>query len=142
MKHLSRVLSLFLLPGILISQNEVSGKVSQKYGQPLSEVNVYIIGTYDGASTDDKGNFTFNTSEKGSHSLVFSFISYETLILTEDISKMKNLQISLREDVSSLDAVTISAGSFEANDNSKISVLKPLDIGTTASALGDFVGAL
>ena len=31
---------------------------------------------------------------------------------------------------------------FSAGDNSKINVLKPLDVVTTASALGDFVGAL
>ena len=55
---------------------------------------------------------------------------------------MKNLQIKLRENVESLDAVVISAGTFEASDNSKVSVLKPLDVVTTASALGDFVGAL
>ena len=55
---------------------------------------------------------------------------------------MKGLKITLRDDVNSLDTVTISAGSFSAGDNSKISVLKPLDIVTTASALGDFVGAL
>jgi hypothetical protein len=42
----------------------------------------------------------------------------------------------------SLDAVVLNAGTFEANDNSKVSVLKPLDVVTTASALGDFVGAL
>ena len=38
--------------------------------------------------------------------------------------------------------MVISAGSLEASDNSKVSVLKPLDVVTTASALGDFVGAL
>jgi len=37
----------------------------------------------------------------------------------------------------------ISAGTFEAGGaNSKVTVLKPLDVVTTASALGDFVGAL
>ncbi|MCH4565681.1 Plug domain-containing protein, partial [Halomonas sp. EGI 63088] len=41
-----------------------------------------------------------------------------------------------------LTGVVLSAGTFEAGDNSKVSVLKPLDVVTTASALGDFVGAL
>ena len=59
-----------------------------------------------------------------------------------DVSLMKNLQIKLREDVNALDAVVLSAGTFSAGDNSKVSVLKPLDVVTTASALGDFVGAL
>src|SRR5690606_10722517 len=36
----------------------------------------------------------------------------------------------------------LSAGAFSAGDNSKVNVLKPLDVVTTASALGDFVGAL
>lgn len=36
----------------------------------------------------------------------------------------------------------LSAGTFAAGDNSKVNALKPLDVVTTASALGDFVGAL
>ena len=53
------------------------------------------------------------------------------------------MQIKLRDDVNALDAVVISAGTFEAGGaNNKVTVLKPLDVVTTASALGDFVGAL
>ena len=52
------------------------------------------------------------------------------------------MTIKLRENVNTLDAVVISAGTFEAGDASKISVLKPLDVVTTASALGDYVGAI
>jgi len=59
-----------------------------------------------------------------------------------DISFMQDLKIKLREDVNTLDAVILSAGTFSAGDNSKVNVLKPLDVVTTASALGDFVGAL
>mgnify|MGYP000333151278 FL=1 len=46
------------------------------------------------------------------------------------------------KDVNTLDAVVLSAGTFSAGDNSKVNALKPLDVVTTASALGDFVGAL
>ncbi len=38
--------------------------------------------------------------------------------------------------------VTISAGSFEASDEKKNTVLKPLDIVTTAGANADIVSAL
>jgi len=62
--------------------------------------------------------------------------------MTGDVTYMKNLTIKLREDVSALDAVVLSAGTFQAGDNSKVNALKPLDVVTTASALGDFVGAL
>ena len=55
---------------------------------------------------------------------------------------MNSLKIRMREEVNTLSGVTLTAGTFKAGDNSKVSVLKPLDVVTTASALGDFVGAL
>lgn len=126
----------------VFGQTVISGKVSENNGVPIPGANVYLEGTYDGVSTDDNGNFSFQTSETGTQTLVVSFLSFETYTLVVDVSKMQQLTIKLREDVNSLDTVVISAGTFEASDNSKVSVLKPLDVVTTASALGDFVGAL
>jgi hypothetical protein len=130
------------LPHTMIGQAIVSGLVTQANGVPIEGANVYLDGTYDGASTDDNGNFSFETYEKGIQTLTVSYVSFETFMMAADVNKMQNLKIKLREDVNSLDTVVISAGSFEASDNSKVSVLKPLDVVTTASALGDFVGAL
>jgi outer membrane cobalamin receptor len=104
--------------------------------------NIYLEGTYDGATSDESGTFSFSTDETGIQTLIISILSFETKTIKIDVSKMTNLQIKLRENVESLDTVIISAGTFEASDNSKVSVLKPLDVVTTASALGDFVGAL
>ena len=131
-----------LFPSLLFAQTTVSGTVTDNKGMPILGANVYLEGAYDGASSDDNGKFSFETSEIGTQILTVSYVSFETFKLTDDVSKMKNLKIVLRDDVNSLETVTISAGSFSAGDNSKISVLKPLDIVTTASALGDFVGAL
>ncbi|NND63970.1 MAG: TonB-dependent receptor plug domain-containing protein, partial [Flavobacteriaceae bacterium] len=102
----------------------------------------YLDGTYDGASTDENGAFTFTTEETGVQTLVVSFVSFEPFYMAADVSQLENVSVVLKEDVNSLDTVVISAGTFEAGDNSKVSVLKPLDVVTTASALGDFVGAL
>lgn len=129
-------------PSFLFAQTTVSGTVTDNKGMPILGANVYLEGAYDGASSYDNGKFSFETSETGTQILTVSYVSFETFKLTDDVSKMKNLKIVLRDDVNSLETVTISAGSFSAGDNSKISVLKPLDIVTTASALGDFVGAL
>ena len=71
-----------------------------------------------------------------------SYLSFETFTMLGDISYMKDLKIVLKDDVNTLDAVILSAGTFSAGDNSKVNALKPLDVVTTASALGDFVGAL
>lgn len=124
------------------AQTTISGKVKDTKGNPIPGANVYLEGTYDGATTMEDGKFSFSTDETGTQALVVSFLSYETKTLILDVSLLNKLEIKLREDVNTLDAVVLSAGTFEASDNSKVSVLKPLDVVTTASALGDFVGAL
>ena len=133
---------LAILPSLLLAQNSISGTVTDNNGTPIIGANVYLEGTYDGSTSDESGKFSFETSETGTQTLTVSYVSFEPFKLTDEVSKMKSLKIELREDVNSLETVTISAGSFSAGDNSKVSVLKPLDIVTTASALGDFVGAL
>ncbi|MGS2727072.1 TonB-dependent receptor [Psychroserpens sp. BH13MA-6] len=124
------------------AQTTISGKVIDSKSQPLFGANVYLEGTYDGGTVTEDGSFSFSTQTVGSQTLIISFLSYETKRIVGDIRTFHNLEIILRDDMETLDAVVISAGTFEANDNSKVSVLKPLDVVTTASALGDFVGAL
>ena len=126
----------------LVAQTTISGKVTDKKGVPIIGANVYLEGTYDGASTNEKGEFSFSTLEKGIQTLKVSFISYETLTITADVKTFTKRIITLREDVNTLDAVTINAGTLEAGDNAKVTALKPLDVVTTAGAMGDFVGAL
>ncbi|PKH51163.1 TonB-dependent receptor [Tenacibaculum sp. Bg11-29] len=141
MKQLLFILCLFI-QSYFFAQTTISGTVTDKKGTIIEGANVYLEGTYDGASTDDKGNFSFSTSEKGIQTLLVSFISFETFLKRTDVSLLNNLKVKLRDDVNTLDAVTINAGTFEAGDNAKVTALKPLDVVTTASALGDFVGAL
>ncbi|RMA64715.1 TonB-dependent receptor [Ulvibacter antarcticus] len=124
------------------SQQTISGTVTQVNGLPISGANVYLDGTYDGDSTNELGSFSFETTETGVQTLSISFVSYETFMMAASVNDMNDLSIQLKEDVNSLDTVVITAGTFEASDNSKVSVLKPLDVVTTASALGDFVGAI
>ncbi len=141
MKNLITFIVLFITT-ITYGQTIISGKVVDYKNQSVVGANIYLDGTYDGATSDENGKFSFKTDETGTQTLIVSILSYETKTIIEDVSKLSNLQIKLREDVETLDAVVISAGTFEAGDNSKVSVLKPLDVVTTASALGDFVGAL
>ncbi len=124
------------------AQSIINGKVNDTKGVPIIGANVYLEGTYDGSTTNAKGEFKFKTQETGNQTLIVSYLSYETYSKSLDVSSMNSLLVKLKEDVNTLDAVVLSAGTFEAGDNSKVSVLKPLDVVTTASALGDFVGAL
>lgn len=126
----------------LPAQTSISGTVLNVKNIPVVGANIYLEGTYDGSTTDENGAFSFTTLETGNQTLLVSYLSYETFTMYGDVFYMKNVTIKLREDVNALDAVVLSAGTFQAGDNSKVNVLKSLDVVTTASALGDFVGAL
>ncbi len=131
----------FLISLLSFAQTQISGRVIDVKGNPIEGANVYLDGTYDGTSTDKDGKYNFTTSEEGTQTLVISFISFETFYKTTTINKLQNLIVKLREDVNTLDAVVINAGSFDAGEKARAVALKPLDIVTTASALGDVVGA-
>lgn len=128
--------------GNLSAQQLVNGKVTDREGKPIAGTNVYLEGSYDGTTSTADGSFRFETTEKGQKTLVISYVSYVPFRREMDITEMRNLEIVLREDVQSLEAVVLSAGTFSAGDNSKASVLKPLDVVTTAGVAGDFIAAL
>lgn len=127
---------------IIFSQNTLSGKIVDEKGNSIAGANIFIEGTYDGTSSNDNGDFIFVTNQKGNHTLVISSLIYETSRTIIDVSDFKNKTVKLRESVTSLDTVVITAGTLEAGDKARVSVLKPLDIVTTAGSLGDIVAAL
>ncbi|MEW2922764.1 TonB-dependent receptor [Muricauda sp. ANG21] len=141
MKFLSFLLFL-ALTWTSVAQEIINGTVTDTKGNPIMGANVYLEGTYDGTSTDVEGHFRFETTETGTQTLVISIMAYEPHYEMGEVSYFKNLKIQLAEAINQLNGVTLSAGTFEAGDNSKVSVLKPLDIVTTAGAAGDFVAAL
>jgi hypothetical protein len=142
MKIFIHLIALLLCSGAVFAQQTITGKVTDAKNNPIEGANIYLEGTYDGASSDANGNFSFETTEEGTQTLIVSMLSYEPHYEAGDISYFKDLHIKLMESVNSLSGVTLTAGTFEAGDNSKVSVLKPLDIVTTAGAAGDFVAAL
>lgn len=141
MKVLFQIL-LLTVTTLSFSQTEIEGTIMDEFGQPFSGANVYIKGTYDGAISDSKGNFKFKTISKGEQILQISFMSFETITLKIIIESYKPKIFTLKENVNTLDAVVVSAGTFKAGDNSKTTALKPLDIVTTAGSVGNIIGAL
>ena len=135
-------LTIFFITTVLFSQNTISGKIVDEKGKPISGANVYIEGTYDGASSDESGDFSFETNTKGSQILVVSFLVFETSKTSIDVANFKNKTIKLKDNINALDAVVITAGTFEAGGKAKVSVLKPLDIVTTAGSAGNIIAAL
>src|SRR5215471_18431871 len=107
------------LPSILLAQVTISGKISDKKG-PLHGVSVSIKDSYDGALTDSLGKFSFTTSEKGEKTLVVSFVGYKPYEQKITIAKTNfDLDIVLKEEITELKAVVVTAGTFEASDKKR-----------------------
>ena len=59
-----------------------------------------------------------------------------------ETSDFKEKTIKMRESVNTLDAVVVTAGTMETGEKARVSVLKPLDIVTTAGSAGNIISAL
>lgn len=134
---------LFLLCQNTFAQTLIKGRVIDTKNRKLPGANIMLKGTYDGASSDSAGAFRFKTYEKDTATLVVSFIGYEPFSQPLTLTQSElNLTIKLREEANELNTVVITAGAFEASDEKKMTMLKPLDIVTTAGAAADITGAM
>jgi len=124
------------------AQVKITGKIIDNKNKPLSGVSVSLKNTYDGATSDSAGGYFFTTTEKGIQQLEASITGYNSLLQNISIGlEAITLNISLKEQITELKAVVISAGAFEASDKNKGAVLSSLDIVTTPSANGDLTSA-
>ena len=124
-------------------QTRISGKVTDAKGEVLPGVNITIKDSYDGTSTNAEGKFDFTTMETGQRILLVSFVGYAPVELPIHLEgKPVDLTVSLKELINQLDAVVISAGSFTAGEENRRTILKAVDIATTAGATADIAGAL
>ncbi len=143
LKFCTPFLSLCMLPLLLSAQTQLNGLVTDQKGNPIAGANIYIKDSYDGTSSDANGKFILSTQETGDRQLVISYIGFETYegaVLLDGHSHEFN--IMMKEMFNELNAIVITAGSFEASDERRITILRPLDIVTTAGSAGDIYGAL
>ncbi len=126
-----------------MAQSNISGRIVDDKGKPVMGASVYLDNTLDGSSTDSFGVFKFTTTENGTQTLVATAVGYSnagtTLKIAGDIS---DINLTLKNTAKTLEEVTITAGAFEASNDKDKTVLKPLDIVTTAGAQADVVRAL
>lgn len=142
MKTIFFIFTLYFFTTYVLSQNTISGKVIDNKGKHVAGASIYIDGTYDGTSSNEVGEFAFTTTSLGNQVLVVSFLIYETYTATIDVANFKDQTVKLRESVTALDAVVVTAGTMESGDKARVSVLKPLDIVTTAGSAGNIIAAL
>ncbi len=127
----------------IYAQTTIKGTIQSNKGKPIIGASISIKDSYDGATADSTGHFSFITVEKGEHIMQVSSVGYklyEQKVILADTSI--NLTIRLKEEPNELTAVVITAGSFEASDKKRTTILSSLDIVTTAGSNGDITGAI
>lgn len=134
-------LSLFLSQAA-IAQATISGKVTTMAGKAIPGASVYLLNTIDGATTDSSGSFSFETEETGQQTIVAEEMDYKNAGIPINITgDLDGIELKMKTGTVRLKGVTVTAGSFEAS-GSEATILKPLDIVTTAGARADVVRAI
>ncbi len=137
------LIGLIILSADLKAQTVITGKIRDSRNKILPGISITLKDTYDGATSDSSGNFRFTTSETGNKLLQVSATGYKPFEQSVNLTGTPvSINISIKELITELNAVIITAGSFEASDQKKSTMLDPIDVVTTASANGDITGAI
>jgi vitamin B12 transporter len=137
------LLLLITLGTLATAQTTISGKVRDNKGKPLAGASISLKDTYDGGTSDSSGNYRFKTTEKGAQVLLATSIGFKLQETSITISGAEiTADFQLKEEPNELKAVVVTAGTFEASDTKRATVLTSIDIVTTASANADVTGAL
>ena len=108
MNKILAVLAIFC-GSLMFGQTSISGTVTDSNtGEALPGVNIRVVGTSIGNSTDFDGKFNLNVGEDTPFEIEFTFVGYGTQII-EINADQEELEIALVENATSLDEVVVSA---------------------------------
>lgn len=127
------------------TQTLVTGTVTDIKKQAVPGASLTIKDSYDGATADSAGKFRFKAYDKGKQLLIVTAVGYKTVEMAVELTGSGELKLAvqLKQEITEMSAVVITAGSFEASDRKRVAaVLTSIDILTTASANADVTGAL
>jgi hypothetical protein len=137
------IVFIMTLSAIAVAQTKVTGRINDEKGEPIPGANILIQDSYDGTSSASDGSFEFTTEEKGLHVIKVTYVGYKTYTKTIELTGTPvSVMAVLKEEINQLDGVVISAGFFTAGEEKRRTILKAVDIATTAGATADIAGAL
>lgn len=130
----------------VIKQGQISGKVTDNSGMPMVGVNVNLLGSKKGTTTDFEGNFVLMV-EKGDV-LEFSYLGMKTKMIT--VQNESQLKVVMEEEASTLNDVVVVGFSTQkrANISGSVSTVKMSEvlgdrpITSTSSAIQGAVSGL
>jgi hypothetical protein len=125
----------------LWAQNILSGTITSTSGKPAKNINITLVGTYDGGTTDELGKFSFETEEEGEFELEIEGENFASQTLVISIPLESSLQIEM-EEVTQLETAVFTAGTMRAVGNTNQTMMSALDVVTTAGSDGDIIAAM
>ena len=114
-KIISSLYLLLMVSANVLAQNtgKISGTVvDSQLGEPLIGVNVVIEDAIKGTATDIDGRFTIRNVEPGTYTLVVSYLSFATQMITNVVvenGETLSLDIVLQEETEFLDEIVVTA---------------------------------
>ncbi len=102
----------------------VKGKVTDAHGEPLTGVNVVILQTDKGASTDENGNFCISGIKVGRYTVEFSMLGYRTKRIPNVIITAQRpvfLEVKMHEEPIKIKGVTVKPDYFERDEEAPTS---------------------
>jgi vitamin B12 transporter len=147
MRKIIILLTSLLLTAFSICAQEfrLSGLVVDEFNDPIIGANIMVKGTYSGTTTEFDGSFKLTITQERPCIIAVSYLGYSTTEIPIEDTTTDSLDlatIKLKPKENELRTVTITAGAFEASDEKRGTVMKSLDIVTTAGATADIAGAL
>lgn len=136
----------FLVNFNIFAQNsgvKISGIVTGENNKPIDGANLVIEGTIDGATTDENGNFEFETTKTGKYNLIITAIDYAENIMNIEIESGvdQNLKIKLSKEEVKTEEILVTASSYTSGTNSQVT-LTPLEIVRIPGADADLYRAI
>lgn len=122
---------------------KISGTVTGEKDKLLNGANIVIEGTVDGATTDEKGYYEFETEESGQKNLIVTFAEYKAKTIPIDIVPGNNLEMNVtmsKEEVRT-EEIIVTASSFTSGNNVAVT-LTPLEIVRIPGADADIYRAI
>lgn len=98
--------------------HQIKGTVIDKNSrQPLEFINVLVLETGSGSTTDAEGHFTIPDVPPGIYRLQASAVGYKTVFTSQYILSTKNLNVNIEmeENLTELEGVTVTASPFRRN---------------------------
>ncbi|MDZ4712460.1 MAG: carboxypeptidase-like regulatory domain-containing protein [bacterium] len=152
MKSLLTILALFFLTATSYAQTDstapvslvkISGYVKGDLDSVMRGANLVIQGSIDGATTDEKGYYEFETERTGQQNLLVTMSEYKKKTIPLDITANQNIEmnVKLSKEEIRTEEILVTASSFTSGTNNAVT-LTPLEIVRIPGADADLYRAI